>query len=184
MGSNPYNVSYGFSKLDITVASQPRIIFEGCPLCRSRNTRGLRSADCSKHPLYHPVVPRVMNWLRCNDCAHVFTDGYFSAEVMAAIFQHTHEYQKPGSAFEQQRAISARIVEGVARYVESGAWLDVGFGNGSLLFTAEEWGFTPVGLDLRLSSVEALRQIGIEAHCLDVAAVSGLERFSVVSLAD
>jgi SAM-dependent methyltransferase len=177
-------VSYGLPKPGSNVASKPRILFEGCPLCKSRNTKALRSADCSRHPLFHPVVPRIMSWMLCNDCAHVFTDGYFSPEVMATIFQHTNENQKPGWGFEQQRVVSARMVEGVARYAKSGDWLDVGFGNGSLLFTAEEWGFTPVGLDLRSSSVEALQKLGIEAHCLDLAAFDGLARFGVISMAD
>lgn len=54
----------------------------------------------------------------------------------------------------------------------------------TVLFTAEEWGFTPVGLDLRQSSVDALRQFGMEAHCLDVTSLEGSERFSVISMAD
>ena len=80
--------------------------------------------------------------------------------------------------------ISARIVERVARYASLGAWLDVGFGNGSLLFTAEEWGFAPLGLDLRPSSVEAVRRLGIEAQCADLTTLDEPGRFSVVSLAD
>jgi SAM-dependent methyltransferase len=163
---------------------KPRIPFAGCPLCQSRNTKPLRSGDCSRHPLYHPVAPPNMQWLRCGDCVHVFTDGYFSPAAIELIFSRTHENQKPGWAFERQRPISARMVERVARYAETGAWLDVGFGNGSLLFTAEEWGFTPVGLDLRPSSVEALQKIGIEAHCVDVTALAGSERFNVISMAD
>lgn len=188
MGNNPYwpgiRVSYGHPEPPAHVAPRPRVPFEGCPLCKSRNTTSLRTADCSKHPLYRPVVAPTMTWLRCEDCAHVFTDGYFSADVLAAIFEHAHDHQKPGWAFEQQRVVSARMVERVARHAESGVWLDVGFGNGSLLFTAAEWGFTPVGLDLRPSSVEAMRKLGIEAHCLDVATLDEPERFSVVSMAD
>jgi protein O-GlcNAc transferase len=65
-----------------------------------------------------------------------------------------------------------------------GAWLDVGFGNASLLFTAEGWGFVPVGLDLRRANVEALQRTGIEAHCRDLASLEGEARFSVISMAD
>jgi len=64
--------------------------------------------------------------------------------------------------------VSARMVERVARYVQGGSWLDVGVGNGSLLFTAEEWGHVPAGLDLRKDSVHALKQLGYEAHCLPI----------------
>jgi 2-polyprenyl-3-methyl-5-hydroxy-6-metoxy-1,4-benzoquinol methylase len=67
---------------------------------------------------------------------------------------------------------------------KSGRWLDVGFGNGSLLFTAEEWGFTPVGLDLRRQNVEAMQKLGVEAHCADIADFRPRNRFEVISMAD
>ncbi len=163
---------------------KPRILFEVCPLCSERTIAGLRTGDCSRHPLYRPVVAPVMTWMRCDTCSHVFTDGYFSPEVSAEIFQRTNPNQQPGAAFEQNRMLSARIVERVARYVSAGVWLDVGFGNASLLFTAEEWGFAPMGLDLRPSSVEALQRLGIEGRCADLTTLDEPGRFSVISLAD
>jgi len=162
----------------------PRIPFENCPLCSSGSIGLLRTADCSAHPLYRPVVPPRMTWLRCADCEHVFTDGYFPDDVLKVVFERTQPNQQPGAAFEQQRMVSARIVERVARHAEPGHWLDVGFGNGSLLFTAEEWGFVPCGLDLRQSSVEILQSLGIEARCADLATLDEPGRFTVVSLAD
>jgi SAM-dependent methyltransferase len=188
MGKNPHpfaaKVTYGTPTGEAAVSPRPRIPFEGCPLCGGINLKLLRTADCSPHPLYHPLVPRTMRWMRCGDCEHVFTDGYFSAEVLATVFARTHEHQKVGSAFEQQRFISGRMVEKVARHATLGAWLDVGFGNGSLLFTAQEWGFDPVGLDLRGDNVEALLKLGIEAHCQDLASFEGDSRFTVISMAD
>lgn len=187
MSNNFYpgiNVSFGSPKATTKVPPKPRIFFNSCPLCKSHNTAKLRTADCSKHPLYRPVVAPVMTWMRCNDCAHVFTDGYFAPDVEAIIFANTHENQKPGWAFEQQRYVSARMVERVARYTTSGSWLDVGFGNGSLLFTAEEWGFRTVGLDLRPSSVESMRKLGVESHCINITALNEPERFDVISMAD
>jgi 2-polyprenyl-3-methyl-5-hydroxy-6-metoxy-1,4-benzoquinol methylase len=85
---------------------------------------------------------------------------------------------------ERQRPVSARMVERVARYVQGGSWLDVGVGNGSLLFTAEEWGHVPAGLDLRKDSVHALKQLGYEAHCLPIEKLDYRERFNVISMAD
>jgi len=79
-----------------------------------------------------------MQWMRCTACAHVFTDGYFSAEVLSALFSSTNDHKTRWN-FEQQRHVSARMIEFVAGHVDDGSWLDVGFGNGSLLFTAEEW---------------------------------------------
>ena len=53
-----------------------------------------------------------------------------------------------------------------------------------MLFTAEEWGFTPIGIDLRPSSVDAMQRLGIEASCVDITACEGENRFSVISMAD
>ena len=85
---------------------------------------------------------------------------------------------------ERQRAVSARMVERVARHVSHGDWLDVGFGNGSLLFTAEEWGYRPVGIDLRKDGVMMMQKLGYEAHCIDLETLAESERFSVISMAD
>jgi len=184
LGGTIGGAGQGLAKPNPAAFPIPRIAYEGCPLCKSRNTVKLRTADCSRHSMYHPAVGRTMVWMRCNDCTHVFTDGYLSPEVCAIIFEKTQDQQKPGWAFEQRRMISAHIVARVAQYAEGGAWLDVGFGNGSLLFTAEEWGYTPVGLDLRRSSVETFQRFGIEAHCASIGELEGRERFGVISMAD
>lgn len=161
-----------------------RLPFDGCPLCESKDLKLIGSADCSRHPLYKPIIPPVIRWMRCENCEHVFTHGVFSDEAIATIFDNTNEEQKPGVDFERQRFVSAKIVEKVASFINNGAWLDVGFGNGSLLFTAEEWGFKPVGLDLRSSSVEAMRRLGFEAYCVNLASFKTETRFSVSSMAD
>lgn len=162
----------------------PRIAFDACPLCGNRNSHTLRTANCAEHRLYHPIVDPTMTWMQCGYCDHVYTDGYFSNEVAQVVFQGRHDHQSPGWNFEQQRMISARIVERVARFANAGVWLDVGFGNGSLLFTAEEWGFTPYGIDLRQQSVAAMQHLGIEAHCVDLTVLKEPQRFSVISMAD
>ena len=191
MADNRYSTSatFGYGNYAVPTARQvsppkPRLLFEACPLCAHKGITALRTADCSRHPLYRPVVAPVMSWMRCEACGHVFTHGYFAADVAAEIFQHTNPGQQPGAAFEQNRMVSARIVERVARHVPTGVWLDVGFGNGSLLFTAQEWGFRPLGLDLRPSSVEALKRLGIEARCADLATLDEPGSFAVISLAD
>jgi hypothetical protein len=46
------------------------------PLCESRNSATLRTVDCSHNQGYQPVVPRLMTQLRCDDCSHVYADGY------------------------------------------------------------------------------------------------------------
>ncbi len=142
------------------------------------------SADCSQHPLYKPAIPPKMTWMKCSPCGHVFTEGYFTQEALALIFSDANENQKAGFDIENQRFVSARMIEKVLPYAHDGYWLDIGFGNGSLLFTADEFGFKAVGVDLRKENVDLMKSIGFEAYCADVNVLEGSNRFSVVSMAD
>lgn len=125
-----------------------------------------------------------MLWMTCSACNHVFTEGYFTQEALTLIFSDVQDKQKLGYELEEQRRVSARMIEKVLNFVQEGPWLDVGFGNGSLLFTAQEYGFTPVGLDLRDANVGAMKGIGVEAYCAEIHALEQPGRFSVISMAD
>jgi SAM-dependent methyltransferase len=164
--------------------AEPRTFYNNCPLCESEELLVHFVADCSGHPLFTPAIPDQITWKQCKKCEHVFTEGFYTKEALEVIFSNTHDNQKPGNDFERQRFISAKIVEKVAQHSELGSWLDVGFGNGSLLFTADEWGFKPVGLDLRLSSVNEMCRLGVEAYCQDIQQFESKTNFSVISLAD
>jgi protein O-GlcNAc transferase len=161
-----------------------RVPYQACPLCGGTDFPVVLGADCTKHALYQPSLPPVINWHECRDCGHVFTEGTFDAAAAEVVYSKTHSGQAVGHDMERQRPISARMVERVARYRRDGIWLDVGFGNGSLLFTAEEWGYVPVGLDLRKANVETLQTLGYEAHCLSIEALEHDGRYSVISMAD
>src|SRR4051812_31749543 len=145
---------------------QARIPYEACPLCDGREMAVVHTADCTGHPLYKPELPPTQRWVRCRACEHVFVDGYFSDEALAILFSETHPYQAPGHDVENARYVSARMVESVAslRPGFAGRWLDVGFGNGSLITTAAEFGWDVVGLDLRQENVRLMRALGFEAH--------------------
>lgn len=161
-----------------------RTLYDACPLCGANETRSTLVADCSKHPLYHPLLAPKITWLLCGRCEHIYTDGYHTAEALRVIFSKTNNNQKVGYDVENQRVVSARMIEKMLAYADYGDWCDIGFGNGSLLLTAQEYGFTPVGIDLRTDNVETLRQLGIEAHSVDLGAFVQPSRFRVVSMCD
>lgn len=161
-----------------------RILYEVCPLCESTSLADSVTAHCANHPLYHDSLSNVMQWKTCCDCGHIFTEGYYTDEVCQLIYSKTNPHQQVGADMEAQRVTSSHMVEKVLPYASAGNWLDVGFGNGSLLFTAQEYGFTPIGLDLRADNVAALAALGIEAHCKDVTALALSEKCSVISMAD
>lgn len=160
------------------------IDYQACPLCGSKAMAPLRSADCSHHPRYSPELSRTMHWSRCAACGHVFRSGYYTDAALKVVFRGTNESQVVGHDLERQRYVSAQMIEKVLPYQSQGTWLDVGFGNASLLFTAQEYGFEPLGLDLRQQTVDELRKWGVSAHCQDVAQLELPRPASVVSMAD
>lgn len=133
-----------------------------------------------------------MRWMRCVDCSHVFTDGYFTEAQEAVLFRHVQPNQIPGAGnMELGRLVSSRIVERVEKAlppvshnVSHGKWLDVGFGDGALLMAAQEYGFEPVGVDVRPDTVEGLRKFGIEAYQDRIENARDVGSYTVVSMAD
>jgi len=114
----------------------------------------------------------------------VFTDGYYTEEALDIVFEETLDVQKVGANLEKGRAISARMIDKVLPFQNCGLWLDVGFGNGSLLFTADEYGFDTLGLDLREETVVAMKNLGFEAYQKDICDFSYKKKASVISMAD
>lgn len=123
-----------------------------------------------------------MTWLQCESCTHVFTDGYLSSGASTAVLRRASELDLSIGTFERLRWISGRMVDRVP--VHSGRWLDVGFGDGSLLLTAQEYGFSPFGIELQPASVAKMNQLGVEARCIDITELDMPGQFRVVSMAD
>mgnify|MGYP000876505517 FL=1 len=149
-----------------------RVPYDGCPLCGGKQSSLINETDCTQHALYQPDLPATMKWLKCETCEHVYTDGYWSDEALKLIFAGVSDpvqWFNPAT-MEHERHVAARIVDRVMAHRGATGpddrWLDIGCGNGALLFTAAEYGFTPVGIDMRKATVDALSPIGLEVyHC-------------------
>ena len=161
-----------------------RILYENCPLCKSNKIIKSVIGDCSKQRLYNPIIPKKMQWMNCIDCHHQFINGHFTDEALEVIFSKQPKEQVVGFEVEKQRVISSRIIEKVIPFKSNGIWMDVGFGNGSLLFTADEYGFEPIGVDLRKDGVLTLQNLGIQAYCDLVQNIEFEKSISVVSMMD
>lgn len=161
-----------------------RIPFDSCPLCESSKTEIFHIGNCSAHDLYVGGLSAEIQWVRCLGCGHTFTSGYYSDEALQLIFSKAHEFQTPGFSIEQHRPIAARMIEKVLPIVDTGTWLDIGFGNGALLLTAQEFGFRAVGTELRAPHVEMMRALGVEAHCSMIQDLQLREPCDVISMAD
>jgi protein O-GlcNAc transferase len=163
--------------------------YGGCPLCDDSRFSPVKSVSAAKHPLYDQRLPEFIHWVRCVGCNHVFTNGYFGQPALDILFSRTQPSQEPGYDIENQRRVAAEMVERVVAVGRSwtgrrGRWLDVGFGSGSLLTTAVEYGFEAVGLDLRPGGVEVLRAMGYDARCCAIESLDADEFFDVISMCD
>jgi SAM-dependent methyltransferase len=173
-----------------------RVPYQACPLCGGKAIERLERYDCRNHALYKAPLPAIMQWCRCPACKHVFTDGYFDDASLAVLFSDAHASQQPGTDAERGRNLWARVVERIAamapgapqRGLEApavpGRWLDVGFGDGALILTAQEWGFEALGIDLRQESVAALDALGVPARCVALEQIDEPGAFDVISMAD
>lgn len=161
-----------------------RIPYASCPLCGCRSSRSLGRFDCTAYPTYKAALPAWIHWLRCEGCAHVHTDGHFNAAALDLLLQDSHPGQEPGAQAEWNRNLWSRLVTKVAALKPAGRWLDVGFGNGALLFAAAEWGYATLGLDLRPATVAGLCALGFEGHCRPLAEHQDPDGFDVLSLCD
>lgn len=166
------------------VAVDPRISYDSCPLCDSKSFCSIGHGDCSKHALYQPELGATIAWNKCNECHHIFTEGYFTEQACEILFSKTHDRQSVGYDAEQSRIASAKMIDKILPYTDGGRWLDVGFGNASLLFTVQEFGFDAVGVDLRPENVKILNALGIEAYCTEIQNLRLDGQFSVISLMD
>ena len=169
-----------------------RIRYEACPLCGNAAFAAISVDDCSRHPLYvAPLDPRI-TWMTCGQCSHVFTVGYWSADAQALILKKTLPHQAVGHCLEEQRPVAGRLIDRVlAACGPNGSaapltWLDVGFGDASLLLTAKEYGMHAVGVDIRDDNVVAARELGLEAYAADISEFKSLSAglYDIVSLAD
>jgi len=62
--------------------------------------------------------------------------------------------------------------------------LDIGFGNGALLLTAQEYGYDVLGVDLRQQYISALSLFDIDVRCMNVLDLKDYNSFDVISLLD
>lgn len=165
-----------------TQTADARVPYEQCPVCDAADIPYQIEARLTEHPAYKPDLPPTVKWRSCADCGHIFTEGYFNPAAREIVLSTMQPHQEIGRDADAQRLVSSRIVERVARYAPSGEWLDIGVGNGSLLFTAAEWGYQAAGADMRIESVEVLLKLGFKAYWSDVEDIKASDRYNVVSM--
>lgn len=144
-----------------------RVTYQACPLCQSTEINPVAAVNCTGNPKWQEPLEPFIPWVQCGQCEHVFTSGYFTDEALNIIFGNAPDHLSVSRDIESRRNISAKMVERVIGAIglpDNRLWLDVGFGNGSLLMTAKEFGFDVFGIDLNKKNVEDIQQFGISAY--------------------
>jgi SAM-dependent methyltransferase len=169
-----------------------RTPFHACPLCQSTRLSLLGSYNCTGHPIWSAPLPRQLSWLQCDACQHVFTDGFFTEAGLSVLFSKANPHQIAGGDWDQQRFTWAPVVERVLRVVNQQAalldgglrWMDIGCGNGGLVFTAAEFGFAATGVDTRLEAVKRIADMGYAGLQGDLMSIEVVQPVNVISMAD
>lgn len=164
-----------------------RVDYEHCPLCLQKNFVPLYSIPANRIIDTESNIPEIIKWVQCPSCDHVFTSGYYPDDCLGAVLNYSHVGQIVGDNIEQNRLTWDSIVFNTVNLfnaIEKARWLDIGFGDGGLLFTAKEYGFYCVGLDVRKKNVDDLNDMLVEGHCSKLEDYSSRQLFDVISLMD
>ncbi len=163
-----------------------RTRYSACPLCEGQSFATLKEVDGSQDPLMGPEVDPSWSWNGCETCGHIFVDGYLQESVLEQVRTRGALVPSSGAEFAAKRQAAAAVVHRISsmRGCIDGVWLDVGFGSGELLCTANEFGYDVVGLDMRESAVLHAPDLGFEAAVAPLEALEGKELYDVISLSN
>jgi SAM-dependent methyltransferase len=140
-----------------------------------------------------------MEWMHCPACLHVHTRHYWTDAGLAELFRNANANQLADVAgnFEAKRntwrPVVDKVVELLGGYrsiaiqdtdTKLPLWVDVGCGDGALVMTASDYGFTAVGLDARAQAVQRILDLGFHAHQQDFMRLDFDARLDVVSMMD
>jgi len=98
-----------------TAFGEFRKSYNGCPICGHSITTFLCEANCQGHPLWRPPLPTSMKWNTCNQCGHIFTEGFFTENALNYLFSQANEGQIAGGDLDSQRMLWSPVVERVVR---------------------------------------------------------------------
>jgi len=163
-----------------------RIPYSSCPLCNFSFTKLESYISTDKNYYELPDDMKNIQWVICNRCEHIFTDGYFNSEALNFLFRNNDAPSKTSSLIniEGRRPFWVPTLDKILGYVKSGKWLDVGAGEGSLLVAAAEYGFFPIALDLDSERVKFLKStFNIDSYCSDIENFKQKD-FDVISFMD
>lgn len=156
-----------------------RTAYDGCPLCGAESSV-LHIEESLPRGEFHGDL----TWMECSSCEHVHTESFFNELGTKQLCSTVMEDGFFGGKLDEQRGIWGTVIERLIPYtIENKRWIDVGVGNGAFLFTAAEFGFDVVGIDIRAYILEPLKSLGYHVEEADAMAYD-YANTTVVVLAD
>ena len=165
-----------------------------CPLCEGEIIF-LGYADIINHPIWHEGLPKKLEWMECQRCGHIHTRGYWTPTGLDEVFRKTQANQITGgdnNPPDSKRAQWLPVVKNAIRHSggyaalfdEDKYWCDIGCGNGALLMTARDFGFSAFGLDTRKETVERIQALGFQANQADFMQAQFDRPLQIISMMD
>lgn len=114
----------------------------GCPMCEASEALPF-------------LTSRGLRIVRCDSCGHVYSRNIYTRELEARMYNSAGVSMWPAYLKMKEHPVLTKIerrrnifyLEACERYVGIGRILDIGSGNGSLLYQAAERGWAVQGLD-------------------------------------
>ena len=127
------------------------------------NSMQRKCPACSAANYINRGSKRGFEILECNGCRTLYTSYLPPAEVAEDYDAYYHENNLTIPEFINRRL--DEIVKDFSAYRQSGRFLDVGFGAGTLLQAARRAGWQATGVEVAQNAVEHVRRLGFEVYC-------------------
>lgn len=167
--------------------------YPACPLCAGAST-SFGFANCTMHPLWHEQLPKAIEWMRCPSCEHIHNRHYWTDAGLGEVFRNANASQladafNPDAKRATWAPVVAKVLEhlggyGAAMRDAKPIWADIGCGDGGLVATASDYGFSAIGLDARAEAVSRIQQLGLNAIQADFMALKFEVTLDVLSMMD
>jgi len=145
--------------------------YAACPLCKGVDV-SLGFSNCTSHERWHDPLPPSIEWMQCQACGHVHNRHYWTPAGLIEVSRKTDAIEPVVimDDHDAERAKCAPTVDkvvtllggyrAVANRSSRPIWLDARCADGILLMTAEDYGFTAVGLDAQTEAAIRIREFG------------------------